>query len=182
VITTARLILRPWAAEDLDAYAAVLADPAVADWLGGPLTREATAGLMARSNAVLAAHGYARLAMIRRADGRLLGHCGLMPAGEELPPAPGVEIGWALIREAWGQGYATEAARAVLADGLDRLRLSEILAFTTEGNARSQAVMRRVGMDRAPERDFDHPRFPAAHPLRRHLVFVARASTLSHLT
>jgi hypothetical protein len=42
--------------------------------------------------------------------------------------------------------------------------------------------MRRLGMDRAPERDFEHPRFPAGHALRRHLVFVARAQTLSHLT
>ena len=86
-----------------------------------------------------------------------------------------VEVGWRLAREHWGQGYATEAARAWL-----RARLRgdgaapEIIAFTVPANLASQAVMRRLGMRRDPGRDFEHPALPEGHPLRRHLVFSIR--------
>ena len=176
MIETARLILRPWRAEDGAAYAAMLADEEVAGWIGGPFDAGQAAERMARSNAAIETHGYGRFAVERRADGRLLGHCGLMPIAETLPVGPGAEIGWALIGEAWGEGYASEAARAVIADAFQRLRLPEVIAFTTLANLRSQAVMQRLGMVHTPERDFDHPLFPAGHPLRRHVVFVARAS------
>jgi len=174
VIQTERLLLRRWSPADEPVYAAILADPEVGSWIGVRDADEAPAR-MARHNAALDAQGYGRLAVVRRDDGRLIGHCGLMPIGADLPLAPGVEIGWALAHDAWGQGYALEAARAVIADGFERLGLVEITAFTTVGNLRSQAVMTRLGLERRPERDFDHPWFPDGHPLCRHLVFVARA-------
>jgi RimJ/RimL family protein N-acetyltransferase len=173
MIETERLVLRPWRDADLDAYAAILADPEVADWIGGTLTREGTVERMALSNASLASRGCGRLAVVRRADLALIGHCGLLPIRDDIELAPGLEVGWALARAAWGEGYAQEAARAAIADGLQRLGLREVTAFTTVGNVRSQNVMRRLGMRRMPDRDFDHPLFPPGHPLRRHLVFVA---------
>ena len=91
-------------------------------------------------------------------------------------PAPaGVEIGWRLARHAWGSGYASEAAAAVLKDGLERVGLSEILSFTARSNVRSQAVMRRIGLKRRPDLDFDHPGLAADHPLRPHIVWSTRA-------
>jgi ribosomal-protein-alanine N-acetyltransferase len=75
-----------------------------------------------------------------------------------------VEIGWRLPRALWGQGYATEAARGWLDHGVATLGLAEIVAFTEPANARSLAVMRRLGMRRDPARDFSHPEFPPEAP------------------
>ena len=83
-----------------------------------------------------------------------------------------VEVGWRLAREHWGQGYATEAARAWLAHGFGAMDVPEIVAFTAPANARSQAVMRRLGMRHDPARDFEHPALPEGHPLRPHLVYA----------
>ncbi len=88
-----------------------------------------------------------------------------------------MEIGWRLARSAWGHGYATEAARAVLAFGFDTLELPEILAVTTATNLRSQAVMTRLGMTRDPAGDFDDLDAPEG-PLRPNVRFrLARPVT-----
>jgi RimJ/RimL family protein N-acetyltransferase len=86
-----------------------------------------------------------------------------------------VEIGWRLARPVWGSGYATEAAAAILKDGLERVGLAEIVSFTARGNVRSQAVMERIGLHRRPDLDFDHPKLAAEHPLRPHIVWSTRA-------
>jgi RimJ/RimL family protein N-acetyltransferase len=83
-------------------------------------------------------------------------------------------VGWRLARKHWGQGYATEAARAALEVGFARLDLREIVSFTTVGNVRSRAVMERIGM-RDARQDFEYPGFPEGHPLRRHCLYrIAR--------
>ncbi|MFI4964663.1 MAG: GNAT family N-acetyltransferase [Caulobacterales bacterium] len=174
MIETERLILRRWREADREPYVAMMLDPQVSDWLGGPFTREDALARIARNAAALYQHGYGRMAMERRTDGRFVGYCGLLPIADNLPFDGGFEVGWSVAREAWANGYASEAARAVFADGFGRLRLDEILAFTGEANHRSQAVARKLGMRRAPERDFDHPGLAADHPLKRHVVFVAK--------
>ena len=70
----------------------------------------------------------------------------------------------------WQQGYASEAARAALAFAFNDLALDEVVSFTSLGNQRSQAVMARLGMQRAPEH-FQHPALPPAHPLREHCLY-----------
>ena len=84
---------------------------------------------------------------------------------------PAVEIGWRLDRPYWGRGYATEAARASLADGFERVGLREIVSFTIPINLRSIAVMERLGMTRDPRDDFEHPGVPHGHPYRRHVLY-----------
>jgi RimJ/RimL family protein N-acetyltransferase len=81
-----------------------------------------------------------------------------------------VEIGWRLAREAWGQGFATEGARAALAVGFEQLGQEEIVSFTALANQRSRAVMERLGMheDAIP---FEHPALPVGHPLRLHRLY-----------
>ncbi|WP_293367935.1 GNAT family N-acetyltransferase, partial [Phenylobacterium sp.] len=113
------------------------------------------------------------LAIERKADGRLIGHCGLAPSPELDGVPQGLEIGWALSPDAWGSGFAVEAARAVLADGFSRPGVEEVYAYTGETNLRSRAVMQRLGMSRAADHDFDHPTLPADHPLKRHIVYIA---------
>ena len=96
---------------------------------------------------------------------------GLHRVRAELPFAPAVEVEWRLHPDHWGHGYATEAAGASLRFGFDEAGLTEVVAFTTTLNTRSQAVMERIGMVRVPGADFDHPRVPEGSPLRRHVLY-----------
>ena len=177
MIETDRLVLRPWRDGDRDAFAAINGDPRVHDWLGGPIPADATFAMMDRINAAIARDGFGFWAAERRADGRLAGMIGLSRvAAGDLPVGPGVEIGWRLHPDLWGQGLASEGARAALDWGFATGGLDEILAFTAETNLASQAVMRRIGMTPDPARDFDHPRLAQDHPLRRHVVWAALAA------
>jgi ribosomal-protein-alanine N-acetyltransferase len=88
-----------------------------------------------------------------------------------LPFAPGVEAGWRLDRTFWGRGYASEAARAALADAFGRCGLPEIVADAAVPNLPSRRVMERLGMRRDPAADFDHPLVPEGHPMRRHVLY-----------
>ena len=90
------------------------------------------------------------------------------------PFTPAIEIGWRLACAHWGKGYATEAARAVVAHAFGPLGLDELVSFTVPANRRSRAVMERLGMTHAPADDFDHPKLPAGHPLRRHVLYRLR--------
>jgi RimJ/RimL family protein N-acetyltransferase len=90
---------------------------------------------------------------------------GPSPSGRSAPKGP------RLAREAWGFGYATEAASAVVRDGFDRVGLAEILASTVPPNVRSRRVMEKLGMRHHPAEDFDHPRLPEGHALRRHVLY-----------
>ncbi|MET0293620.1 MAG: GNAT family N-acetyltransferase [Phenylobacterium sp.] len=173
MIETERLVLRAPEAGDLDALAALHADPRVMDWLSAPIGREGVAAMIDRIRTHIGLTGWGFWAAERKADRAVVGLIGLLPMGAELPPGPGVEIGWRLAHEAWGHGYAAEGATASLAWGLANLDVTEILAITARSNLRSQAVMRRIGMVPDPARDFDHPGLPAGHPLRPHVLFSA---------
>ena len=175
MIETPRLILRRWRDEDRAPYAAMMADPEVGYWLGGSLTRDAATVQIDRFEVELATSGWGFLALEHKADGAFLGAAALRPVHEPLPPAPAVEIGWRLAPAAWGRGFATEAAAALLADGFRRRGLAEVIAFTAWSNRRSQAVMERIGMARDPTRDFEHPNLAVGHPLRPHIVYLAKA-------
>ena len=87
-------------------------------------------------------------------DGEFLGYTGIMRLPPEHPLGAQMEIGWRLVRRAWGNGYATEAAQASLEDAFGRIGLNEVLAFTAPDNLRSQAVMARLRLQRDPSRDF----------------------------
>ncbi|MER7705040.1 GNAT family N-acetyltransferase [Kitasatospora sp. NPDC097605] len=166
---TDRLLLRRWRDADLDPWAAMNADPEVREHLGDVLTRAESYVSVARYEADFVRRGYGWWAVEVRATGEFIGFAGLDDIDDGLP-FTGVEIGWRLARSAWGHGYATEAARAVLAFGFDTLALPEILAVTTARNLRSQAVMRRLGMTTDPADDFDDPHAPEG-PLRPSVLY-----------
>ncbi|MFD7235118.1 GNAT family N-acetyltransferase [Streptomyces syringium] len=168
-LRTERLTLRPWREADLAPWAAMNADPEVREFLGEPLTRERADASVAVFQAEFAARGYGWWAVEVTATGEFIGFAGLDDV-EDWAPFTGVEIGWRLARSAWGHGYATEAARAVLAFGFGTLGLAEILAVTTATNTRSRAVMTRLGMTRDPADDFDDLDFPEG-PLRPNVVY-----------
>jgi RimJ/RimL family protein N-acetyltransferase len=170
-IVTDRLILRGWKPSDLEPWAALNADPEVMRHFPSTLGRIESDALAALNQAHIDDHGFGLWAVERREDGVFLGFTGLMRLRDSNPLAPGVEAGWRLARHGWGQGYASEAARAAIRDGFERVGLSRILAFTAVPNLPSQAVMGRIGMTRRPELDFDHPLVAEGHRLRRHLVW-----------
>ena len=180
MIETPRLTLRAWRDGDRAPYAAMSADPEVMDWLGGKIfTRAECDDVIDRLQAELKRDGHGALVIERRADSAFLGMVALarIPHG---PPVPqGIEIAWRLARQAWGAGYAGEAAGALLADGLERLRFPQVFAFTAANNLRSQAVMRRLDMTPRPDLDFDHPALAEVHPLRRHVVYTATSPAKS---
>lgn len=172
MIETERLVLRPWRADDREPFAALNADPQVMEHFPETLTREASDGLVERMEAAWREHGFCFGAMERKSDGVLVGMAGLARVPFRAPFTPAVEIGWRLGREFWGLGYASEAARAWLAHGFTKLGLDEIVSFTTTTNLRSQAVMQRIGMQRDPGRDFEHPGVERGHPLRPHVLYA----------
>jgi RimJ/RimL family protein N-acetyltransferase len=174
MIETERLILRPWRDADREPFAAMCADPEVMRHFPATLTRAESDAVVERMVAHQAAHGFCFFALERAADGAFLGFTGMMTLKPENPLQPGVEIGWRLAREAWGAGYASEAALAVIQHGFDVLGLKQIVSFTATENLRSQAVMQRIGMIRRSDLDFDHPAVPEGHRLRPHVVYSTR--------
>jgi RimJ/RimL family protein N-acetyltransferase len=174
MIETERLIIRPWREDDRADYLATCNTEAVTAHLGGPATvTDIDAGLE-RIGKSQQERGFCFWAVERRADGAFLGYCGLKMAN--LPGTPvehDVEIGWRLREDAWGQGYAREAAEAVLVWAWANLDVARIVSFTIPANSPSRRLMERIGMTRRPDLDFGHPHFPPGHPLSAHVAYVA---------
>ena len=175
MIETERLVLRQWREADKAPFRGLSADPVVMEHLP-VLTPEAAVAVVDRVREGIDRNGHGWWAVERKADGVFLGWTGLVSARHDLPFHGAPEVGWRLARHAWGFGYASEAARAALRYGFERLGAEEVVSFTTPENVRSQAVMRRIGMVRDPVRDFDHPAMPEGHRLRRHVVYAMSAA------
>lgn len=140
-LTTERLVLRPLVDSDLDAFAAIVADPEVQQYVGGPKTRREAWREMALYEGHRALRGYSQEAIIERGTGRLIGRAGLwFPEGWE-----GLEVGWVLARGVWGQGYATEAGAAWRDYAFGVLAAEDLISLIDPTNDRSAAVARRIG-------------------------------------
>ena len=171
MITTERLILRPWTEQDIDPFHAICSDPRVMATLGPVMTREETAALVARCQERQAANGHCFWAMERREDGALIGWCGAIVGNPGLPIAGEIEIGWRVAADEWGKGYAREAAQATLDWVWANLAVESVAAITTPGNVRSWGLMERLGMVRAVGDDFDHPNLPPDSALLQHITY-----------
>lgn len=145
--TTERLILRAFRRDDLPLYEALGQNREVMQYLGGLWTPQQTLQAAEGANRSLVESGYGFVAVERRADGTFLGVAGL--SVEQWYPDD-LQVGWRLLPQHWGQGYASEAGRAWLDLGFERIGHARILAMADVPNHRSIAVMQRLGMQ------FDH--------------------------
>ena len=172
-LRTTRLWMRRWRAEDREPFARLNADPQVMEYFPALLSREESDERVERIEAHFQQHGFGLWAVELTEMESFVGFIGLSILRPDMPCAPGVEIGWRLAAEHWGQGYATEGARAVLEFGFGPLQLEQIVSFTVLANLRSRRVMEKIGMKHSPNEDFDHPLLPRGHPLRRHVLYRA---------
>jgi RimJ/RimL family protein N-acetyltransferase len=169
-LLTARLVLRQWRDADLQPWAALNADPEVMRYFPAPLTREESDALAERSRTAISERGWGLWALEVVDGASFIGFVGLAEPRFDAHFTPAVEVGWRLARDHWGQGYATEAARAAIEFGFGELELTEIVSFTSVVNERSRRVMERLGMTRDPAGDFEHP-VVADGLLRPHVLY-----------
>jgi len=170
-LRTERLVLRQWRDEDLEPFADLNADPETMRYFPAPIARAESDAFVGRARSQIEAEGWGLWAVEVAGGPSFVGFVGLARPSFEADFTPAVEVGWRLGREHWGRGYATEAGRAALTYGFEELGLDEIVSFTSGLNEPSWRVMQRLGMSRDEPGDFDHPRVPAGHPLRPHVLY-----------
>lgn len=155
------------------------ADARVMEFFPEPLSPERSDALVEKAEAQFTKHGFGPCAAEFRGDGTFIGFIGLSIPSFQTHFTPCVEIGWRLAADYWGRGLATEGARAAVRYGFETLGLQEIVSFTVPANMRSRRVMEKLGMSYSPADDFDHPRLPEGHPLRRHVLYRLRRSSVN---
>jgi len=171
ITTTKRLVLRKWKEEDLAPFAELNACKHVCEFLPKTLSRVESDALAEKIMQHFDKHKFGLFAVERKDNNHFIGFTGLSIPGFEAHFMPAVEIGWRLSYEDWGQGFATEAAMAVRDYAFNKLRLDEIVSFTTEKNIASRRVMEKIGLNHSVADDFDHPSLPAGHRLSRHVLY-----------
>ena len=146
-VETERMVLRPWAADDLDALVAIFAQPAFWHYpFGRGFTREETEGFLERQFEHWATHGFGSWAAELKESRRLIGYIGLAVPTWLPEVMPAVEVGWRLHPDHWGRGLATEGGRASVRYGFEDLDLDRIIAVVMPENVASRRVMAKLGM------------------------------------
>jgi RimJ/RimL family protein N-acetyltransferase len=175
-LTTERLVLRRWRAEDRADFAALNADPEVMRHFPGLRSRAESDASVDRFEAAFETQGYGLWALEIAATGAFIGFTGLDPIDEGIPGHGALEVGWRLAKEFWHHGYATEAARACVGLAFGSLAQETLYSYTSVTNTASQAVMLRLGMVEWCR--FEHPAIAEGHPVRPHVSFRLRRSDL----
>jgi RimJ/RimL family protein N-acetyltransferase len=170
MIDTPRLILRPWALDDVVEIERVTNTPPVMEYMGGVAAPDVFAAMVERNMLGQREYGFSFWIAQRRSDDALLGFCGFK-RGTVGPILGEMEIGWRFREDVWGQGYAREAASACLDWAWARAQCERIFAITVMSNTPSWGLMLRLGMRRREDLDFHHPNFPPDHPLAPHITY-----------
>lgn len=170
ILSTDRILLRPWKSSDYAPFYDMSADPRVYAFLPVFPDKRACDALVDRLRADFSRRGWGFWALENKESGAFMGICGMHEPGPEFGVGrPCVEIGWRLAPAFWKKGYATEAAREVMRFAFMDLQLDELVSFTAVGNTRSYAVMERLGMER--EKVFDLLVMPPDDPNRPHYLY-----------
>lgn len=154
MIETDRLRLRELTPADEDALAAMFADPEVMTWIGsgGVRPRADARKVLERELAGYAERGYGEWALTRRDDDEMIGLCGLID-WPDVDGRPETEVAYLLRRDAWGRGYATEAATAIRDHARSVLGRERLICLIYPANVASARVARKLGM--AHEKDVE---------------------------
>lgn len=168
---TDRLIIRSWQKDDYAHFSRLNADPLIMEYMPRLLPPKDSDKLVKRFEAHMKKHGFGMYVLERKEDGAFVGTVGLSSVEIKVPFAPAVEIAWRLDYGFWRKGYASEAARAIIARGFEEHGLKEIVAFTVHDNARSTNLMEKLGMSRDKKGDFDYPGMRKDHPLGRFVLY-----------
>ena len=172
-IVTDRLVMRRWQDSDRAPFAALNGDPETLKYFPATLDRAASDEFVDRIEERFEQQGFGLWALELTGTGQFIGYTGLNPLPDDVPGGGGMEVGWRLVKQAWHNGYATEAARAALGVAFDGAGLPDVWSMTAVLNEPSQAVMRRIGLTEVAR--FEHPRIPLGDPLRLHVMYrVAR--------
>lgn len=156
---TERLILRDWRDEDWPHFWEGTNTPAVTRWLGGVCDAAKRQAAQERLLSYESEHGHTFWVLERKDDGEILGYCGLKRSNMAGGPIGMMEIGWRLREDAWGKGYAREAALAARDLAFDRFGAEDLIALTVQGNEGSWGLMKRLGMRRREDLDFASSEF-----------------------
>ena len=146
------------------------------EFLSDPLTREQSDSLIDRIEIHFQDNGFGFWAIEVPGVAPFVGFVGLSHTRFEAAFTPCVEVGWRLAFDHWGNGYASEGAKAAIQAGFTMLGLREIVSYTVTNNIRSRRVMERIGMDHVSGGDFEHPALPPGHPLRMHVLYHINSS------
>jgi RimJ/RimL family protein N-acetyltransferase len=140
-LETPRLLLRLPRADDLDPWAEMMADEETAQYIGGVTPRAVSWRALMTMIGAWHAQGFAMFSVVEKSTGRWVGRLGpWMPEGW-----PGTEVGWSIVRDCWGRGYATEGAAAAIHWAFDHLGWSRVIHCIDPANVASQAVARKLG-------------------------------------
>jgi len=169
-LQTARLTLRQWKNSDLPIFAALNADPAVMAHYPSTLTREQSDAMANKLIHLINNRGWGLWAIEATDVQQFMGFVGLHIPTYDLPVSPCLEIGWRLAKKYWGYGYATEAAKAAMEFAFTTLQEDTIYSFTSVTNAKSRAVMARLGLHNT-HHNFNHPMLPDNHILSEHVLY-----------
>ncbi|WP_201591722.1 GNAT family N-acetyltransferase [Psychrobacter fozii] len=170
MIETERLYLRQWRASDFAIFAEMNADLEVMKYFPKPLSPKVSDAIANKCSQLIKDKGWGFWAVSLKETDTFIGMVGLNEAHADMSFAPAVEIAWRLHKDYWGQGYATEAARASLNFAFDTLGFDEVVAFTAVINEHSQLIMQRIGMSNT-QQNFYHPMLDSNHRLAEHVLY-----------
>jgi [ribosomal protein S5]-alanine N-acetyltransferase len=177
VIETQRLGLRNWSEADRMPFTQMNGDPEVMQFFPKTLSPRESLESLHRIHLHFEKNKFGLLVVEHKESGQFMGFTGFQIPGFESFFTPAVEIGWRFKKQYWGQGFATEAARACLDYGFETLKLKKIVSFTATQNKASENLMKRIGMRFVAS--FDHPLIERSAPLCRHVLYQIQGPATS---
>ena len=170
VIKTKRLGLRNWISSDLAPFLKMSQDEEVMQYFPNLLNEEDSKNFIARMQLHYKEHGFCYFAVDELNSEKFIGFVGILHQNFKSNYTPSVDIGWRLMKSAWGNGYATEAAKACLDYAFSELKLNEVYSFATLNNKGSEAVMKKIGMNYIDT--FNHPYLIEYGDLKKCIVYT----------
>lgn len=178
-LETERLHLRGWEMRDYFPFFEMNADPKVMQYFPKLLLKQESDALADRFQHFIQHNGWGFWVVELKASGQFIGFTGLHHQPSQFSFSPCTEIAWRFTAQAWGKGYATEAAQACLKFAFDQLKLERVIAFTALQNRKSFAVMQRLNMREIAH--FAYPTLTADHILSKHRLYEIKESQFRNL-